>query len=348
MKTVVIKTSLGYNGVAQVTMNNYSWSCVKDVQRVFITSDLESKCRTDYLKTILSNNDQIVFISHLSNGLMKYFRNYKSIFKNKDVDTLYLNVSSATVFVDVIIAKLFGIKRIIIHSHNSSSKNRMVHYFLRFWLSFCSIERIACSTLAGNWMFKNKPFKIINNGIDIKKFSCDKNDIEQPEKIRLLHIGAFVKAKNHMFLLLVFAELLKLSNKYVLTLIGNGPLKSDIIEAAKSLNIYNDIIFINSTYSPETFYCDSDIFLLPSLHEGLPLVLVEAQIAGLYCFASGNITKEVQIGNSIKFLDIDNPSIFAQEINDNSMSVIGSKRVINSDLFDIKKTSKELDMVLYE
>lgn len=189
----------------------------------------------------------------------------------------------------------------------------------------------ACGKDAGKWMFHNKPFEIIRNGINLKQYRY--NEVVRSEYRKKLdvgrrtvigHIGNFVDQKNHTFLLDAFAELLKMDENYLLLLISEGSLLEEIKEKARVLQIEDNVVFTGKTTVVQHYLQAMDLFVLPSLYEGLPVVLIEAQAAGLPCIVSDRVTKEADLTDSITYIPINNPKDWAMEIKKYKTGPIGT------------------------
>lgn len=185
----------------------------------------------------------------------------------------------------------------------------------------------ACSALAGVNVFGKTQadegkVKIIYNAIDAAKFAYQpdkrermRNRLAVDGKLVLGHVGRFSAPKNHPYLIDVFASLCSKREDAVLVLLGDGPDKAAIEEKCTKLGIRERVLFMGNCKQPEDYYQAFDIFLLPSLYEGLPGVLVEAQAAGLRCLVSDTVTREAQATDLVTYLDIGKPaSVWADEI----------------------------------
>lgn len=178
----------------------------------------------------------------------------------------------------------------------------------------------ACSALAGVSVFGKKQtdegkVKIIYNAIDAKKYAYQpekrklmREKLEVEGKLVLGHVGRFAAPKNHPYLIEIFASLCSMREDAVLVLLGDGPDRSAIEEKCKELGVREKVLFMGNCKQPEDYYQAFDIFLLPSLYEGLPGVLVEAQAAGLRCLVSDNVTREAQATDLVTYLDIGKPA----------------------------------------
>ncbi len=165
------------------------------------------------------------------------------------------------------------------------------------------------------------------------------------DKFVVGHIGAFVNQKNHVFLIDIFSELLKREPESVLLLAGDGPLLEDIKEKAKALGIYDNVLFLGKRNDVHKLYQAMDVFVLPSLYEGLPMVGVEAQCAGLPTLFSSEITTEVNVGNA-SFMSIgDGASRWAEYIikMDCTVNRSNGKALVSGAGFDIVHASEQLE-----
>ena len=173
-------------------------------------------------------------------------------------------------------------------------------------------ERLACSQEAGEWLFGSKQdFRIINNAIDCDRFqfenatrSCVRKDLQFEDKLVIGHVGRFEDQKNHFRMLKIFKAILDKRQSYVLVLIGTGSLQEQCIELASKLGISNHIAFLGSRSDVPELMQAFDLFLLPSIYEGFPFVLVEAQASGLTSIASTNVPSECNVTGNVHFVDL--------------------------------------------
>jgi glycosyltransferase involved in cell wall biosynthesis len=222
----------------------------------------------------------------------------------------------------------------------------------------------ACGNNAGKWLFgKNwltgNHYKIINNAIDTSSFSFDpiarkrmRSEYNAGEHTVLLHVGRFSPEKNHIYLIKILSLLnRKCPGKYVLFLVGSGPLETEIHKLVKSMNLENAIYFMGNRENISDFMSMADIFLLPSLHEGFPVTLVEAQASGLQVIVSKSISKETRLTNNIKYLQNNSPSYWVKIILENISTNYDRKkysRIINEGGFDIEYQSRQYEKLLSE
>lgn len=255
------------------------------------------------------------------------------------------------------VAKKYGINIRILHSHQPSAADKITHKIRNYPLLYLgeklATHRVACTELAGKFLFRNQPFTIIKNAIDVNKFvfNFDKR-IELRKKLGIGdkfvigHVGRFCPVKNHKFLLQIFNEILKKYKNAYLVLIGNGEDKQKIKEYIQFLNLTNNVMIIPPCENVNDYYQIFDVFVFPSLYEGLGIVLIEAQCAGLMVYASSeNIPKDVQVTSNLKFISLkDSASVWANNIlnNINYIRTNHNKEIRNSG-YDINNEVKILE-----
>lgn len=162
-----------------------------------------------------------------------------------------------------------------------------------------------------NGFFIKKKFEIIQNGIDIDRYKCNlevrrkiRNKLKlEEEDILLGSIGTFNYQKNHDFLLEIMKELKK-DNRFKMVLIGDGELREDIEEKIKRNNMQDKVILIGNVDNVSEYLQAIDLFLLSSRFEGIPYVLIEAQVSGTKCIVSNCVSREADITQSVMFLDL--------------------------------------------
>ena len=253
------------------------------------------------------------------------------------------------------IAKKYGLITIA-HSHstsNGSGKTAWIKDLMQLPIRYQADYLFACSQEAGDWLFGKKAtrserFKVIPNAIDAKKFAFDPS---KREKIRselglkdsyvLGHVGRMTEPKNHMFLLQVFKSVREKRNNAKLLLIGDGELMEKIKAEAGRLGVIDDVLFMGTKSNTYDYYQAMDVFAFPSLWEGLPVTIVEAQSAGLPCYISSNISDDVCISSLVHKLPID------EGVNEWVYSIINTKinmrflgREIQNTDFDIQKATE--------
>ena len=204
------------------------------------------------------------------------------------------------------VAKKLG-KITISHSHISYcsfSVSNFIRFFFRKNICKYADYRFACSEEAGTWLYRGKAsFSVLRNGIETSKFQFSseiRNKLRtslgiKDNELALVHVGRFVEQKNHKRLVNIFRELVSLEKNAKLFLIGEGPLKAEVEKQVQELRLSDKIVFLGARKDVNEILSASDTFLLPSLFEGLPVSLVEAQASGLPCIFSDFMSQEVYL-----------------------------------------------------
>lgn len=248
----------------------------------------------------------------------------------KGYDVVHLHKNSAANIIPLKEAKNAGIPTIIVHSHNTSvSRNNKLYKAAHlinkksfYELASC---HLACSEEAGRYMYGNKPFEIVKNGIDTAEFAFNE-EIRKEMRERLNidksafvvgHVGRFCYQKNHEKLIDIFYEISKRINNAVLILVGEGEEENKIKEKVKMLDLEKRVLFLEKRTDVNNLYQAMDVFVMPSFYEGLPVVGVEAQASGLPCVLSDKVPEGASLTDSCLFVSLDNSSAqWAEEIID--------------------------------
>lgn len=252
---------------------------------------------------------------------IQYYRFVKDLLKTNNYNFVHVHKNSAANIVLPLMVKKYTNSKLIVHSHNTNpsggSKSAVIlHKLNRNKLIELSDYRLACSDTAAEWMYgkdyKDKQVKIIKNGIIAKNYLYDpkvrkmmRKQLELEGKFVIGHVGAFREQKNHKFLIDIFSKI-NIPNAE-LVLVGDGPLKGKIEDQVKSLKIENKVKFLGSRNDVNNILQAFDIFVMPSLWEGLGIAAIEAQASGLPTLVSPNFPKETKISDLIAYLSLNQP-----------------------------------------
>lgn len=289
-------------------------------------------------------------------GVLKHLKELKSVMKDEKVDV----VESHTYFESGIVlmaAHLAHVKIRIAHSHTTEGLNRVSFFRKVKWsiarclINIFATERVACSYEAGLALFGNKKFEIIENGIDMNNFYYNQDirkklreDLNLTDKnIVLGHVGRFDQSKNHEFLIDLMTELVKTNENYKLMLVGDGVKMSAIKSLVKERKLKNKVIFLGSVNDTYRYYNAFDLFVFPSIYEGLGISLIEAQANGLTCFASSNVPLESKITENVQYLDLTNLDDWVEKISD--ASKVRNSVDLNKSKYNIKTVVNKLKQI---
>lgn len=294
---------------------------------------------------------KIKYLSHFNTMIKEYrfFRNHKEY----HIYHIH-NYHAFSSFLQIIGAKLAGVKNIYLHSHNTNAPHPKLHLLFRFLCNRLKINRLACSEAAARWMYgsKWKEARVIKNGIILDNFRYNSSWRElrkefgvNDDTLLVGHVGRFNYQKNHKFLLEIFSKIVQKKSNSKMVLIGTGELEKEIKESILNLNLNDKVILAGSRSDVNKWLSCFDVMLFPSLHEGLSVVLVEAQAAGLPCVVSDTNSEEVILTEYIKFLSLELPADqWADEVLAESSRV---RRSTTDDLrnkgYDIVETTHVLE-----
>ena len=247
-------------------------------------------------------------------NLPSYYKYMSAFFdKHKEYKIIHSHIDAMSFF-PLRAAKQNGIPIRIAHSHNSHLEKDLkfpIKYMAQKSIGKVANQYYACGKLAGDFMFHDSQYSVIHNAINLDDFVYNESEriktrkqLGLEDKFVIGHVGRFCRVKNQLFVLDIFTELLKIKNNSVLLLIGKGQDEQKIRDKIKALGISDKVRILIDRSDVNDLYQAMDIFILPSLSEGLPVVGIEAQANGLTSFVSDTISPEIVISNSIKQLPL--------------------------------------------
>lgn len=285
-------------GLENFIMNLYEHI---DREKVQFDFAVHARKENDYVEKIENMGGRVYLLPRLSRHPVKSLNALQKLLNENDYKMVIRHTANALVSPQLLVARRSGIKAVC-HSHTSTDPQKIMHYLGRMLMKKATDVRIACSPEAGKWMYGNLDYKVIKNAIDIEKFIYRK---EADEKIReefgcqdahiYGHIGNFVYAKNHLYLMDIFSQILNIDENAMFICVGEGELRADIEAKIKELGIEKKVILTGMRKDAPDFMSAMDVMIFPSIYEGLPLTLVEAQAASLPCIISDVITRDVSM-----------------------------------------------------
>ena len=325
VKVLVFGMTSIVGGIETFLMNMYNNMDLSNLQIDFLVpGTLEEK----YKKKIESRNGRVYEVEKIKKHPIRAIKQLKKLYKDNNYDVIHMNLCNAFFFIYALPA-VWNNKdiKIIGHSHNGGDSKKFLHLISKPILSHYCTNFIACSDVAARWLFNKKKTDekgvlFVNNAIDTEKFVYNiklRESIREkykilPNEFIIGHVGRFEEQKNHSFLVEIFKQISQERENVKLLLVGTGSLEEKIKKQVKNLNLENKVIFTGVCTNINEIYQAMDVFILPSIFEGLPVSGIEAQASGLKCLLSDTITKEVEITNNIKFLPIENKDIWVREI----------------------------------
>lgn len=338
------------NGVASYVMNYYRALHGPEMRFDFLVID---DVGSPYYKEIAGNGDNVFLLPSYIKHPLKFFSLIFDIFKKSHYDVVHCNVVNSGVPV-LAAAAAFNVPIRILHSH--AAQNGDVWWrqlrnkpFSALALHFAN-KYIACSHKAGDGLFGKRKYRIIPNAINISRFRYSevaRNKIRGIEncgdKIVVMTVGRITTQKNPYFIVDIIRELANSKVDFRFWWFGDDELNGDVQRYAEKQGVSQYISFKGSVGNVNEYYSAADVFVLPSLYEGLPVSGVEAQTAGLPVLFSDQITRETSMSVLTEFLPIDNANLWAEKILlDRHYDRSNYIRSVVSDGFDIRCCSKQM------
>ncbi|WP_455719404.1 glycosyltransferase [Agathobacter sp.] len=340
-------------GIESFLCNLYSEIDRHRIQFDFITRS-DNPAKSFELRNLGAN---IIKISSYNHPL-RYLKDLDKVIANGKYDVIHIHKNSAAVILPFIITKKHNNISVFVHSHNTQPSingiTSLLHRINRTFLYNNADEHFACSKVAGEWLYgKNREFSVLRNGIITSKyrFSEEKRkdkrqELNIPKDAFVVgNVGRFAEQKNQKRLVEIFEEIVKIKSNCFLILIGEGILKEKIQMYVNEKNIKN-VKFLGVRNDIPDLMMAMDAFVMTSLYEGLPIVGVEAQAAGLDLYLSDTISKETELLDSVKWFGLNESNREIAEII-KFETITGDERKYRNEKvknmgYDIKQTAEEL------
>lgn len=299
MRVLQVVTNMDRGGLETMLMNYYRHIDRTKVQFDFLTHRQERAAYDDEIEALGGRIYRLPRLvpwskSYLSelNRFFDEHPEYKIIHVHQDCLSSVILKAAAKHDVPVRIA----------HSH-SANQDKNIKYPIKLWykrkIPRHATHLFACGKEAGDWMFSGAPYQIVNNAIDAAAYTYDadkrgelRRQLVLADELVIGHVGNYTQPKNHPFLLEIFTALLKKEPNAVLLLAGGGEDMPKIQAKAQALGVAEHVRFLGVRSDVADLMQAMDIFVLPSLYEGLPVTMVEAQAAGLPCIISDKVPSE--------------------------------------------------------
>lgn len=311
-RVLQVVTLMNRGGLESMLMNYYRNIDRSKVQFDFL---VHRKGEHDFTNEIFSLGGKIYTVPpvnplntngylHEINNFFKQHSEYRIVHSHLDALSTY----------PLKYAQKHGVPIRISHSHNTSQEKNLkyiIKVYSRSQIKKYTTHLFSCGKDAGKWLFGKSDFQILNNAIDAKKFSYNpdlsyetKQSLGINGKFVIGHVGRFNKQKNHEFLIDIFEKIYEKEKNSILLLIGVGDLEEKIRKRVENLGLTSVVKFLGLRSDIPDLLQAVDVFVFPSLFEGLPVTLVEAQASGLPCVISDTISNEVEITPNIKFVSL--------------------------------------------
>ena len=353
---IVGKVVLG--GVDVMVMNYYRHIDRSKVQFDFFMDGLDETPIDD---EILSLGGRIYKLPAYESGMNANLKRFSELLSGNPYKVVHCHMNTLSLFW-LRKAKTAGVPVRIAHSHSTAgkgeAKRNLMKYTLRPFSKRYPNQYCACSEYAGRWMFGNSFFAsgkvhVIHNAIDTNAFAYNENDRAETraglgirDELVVGHVGRFVTAKNHEYIISIFEQVRMLRLNAVLLLVGDGPRRSEMEQIVRDKGLSEKVIFTGVRTDTPKLLQAMDCFVLPSRYEGLGIAVVEAQAAGLPCYISKEVPGEVVLTGLCQVLSLQSHAEnWAKEIV--NYPAYGKRasptQAINKQGYDIREEAKGLE-----
>ncbi len=335
-------------GLETMLMNYYRHIDRTKIQFDFLTHRPE---RADYDDEIERLGGKVYYAPRLyPQNYAAYFSFMTKFFQEHPEYQIMHSHIDAMSFLPLLAGKRAGVPVRIAHSHSTSIDRDLkypIKLLFRNRLLTAANECCACGQAAGEFLFRGQAFTMIPNAVDAEKFCFDtqarasqRREMDIEEKLVVGHVGRLSYPKNHKFLLEIFAALRKIRPDAVLLLIGSGEYEERLKAQAQSLGVADHVHFMGSQENVAPFYQAMDVFVMPSLFEGVPVTGIEAQFAQLPCIFSDRVPREVEFTKHCSFLPLNaSADAWAHRILEASAEERGHEIVADT-RFDIQQAAQ--------
>lgn len=316
---MVLTVRFAKNGITNSVLN-----AVSRLDPARVRCDLVSPNEPDAAATAAfsKTGGEVFVLGGRNRNPVGYVRALAGIVRSRKIEVLHAHGNSATLYTEMLAGVRGGAKVRLAHSHNTTCKMKFADRLLRGAFYRRYTGAVACSEAAGNWLFPNRPFTVLNNAVEADGYRFDESlrdktraALDLAEGVfALIHIGAFNAQKNQAFLIGAFAKWRMIQPEARLLLVGDGEHRAACEALVKRLGIAPYVRFLGWREDVAALLSAADAFALPSLHEGLPLTMVEAQCAGLPCVVSDRVTREAALTELVAFCPIESERAFAERL----------------------------------
>ena len=331
---VLVSAPLGVGGLTTMMINIQSHLDRKKINFDYLVFHDRKEPMEDTVYA-MGSHKIIAAVDDLPIGFMRRIcrvNEIRKVCKKNKIQILHYNADSPADLTNVIGARLGGVKYITFHSHNAGfgtagKSIRILSAFLKPFTSLLCDNFLGCSELAARFLFPKSiinsgKYSVLPNGIELNKYDFNptvrdeiRKKLDLEGKYVVGHAGRFSDQKNHSFLLDIFQKIYEKDKNTILLLFGAGELLELIKKKDARLGIEDAVIFYGTSNEMEKMWQAMDVFVMPSLHEGLPVTGIEAQASGLPCIFADTITREVDVTGKSEFLSLkESPAVWADHV----------------------------------
>ena len=325
-----------------------------DTQKIQFDFLVHCQKKADYDEEIESMGGRIYRVPSLNPVSLKYHKMENDFFATHSYQIVHCHMDCMSAF-PLMHAKKIGVPIRIAHSHNKN-QNKDFKYPIKMvckrLIPFYATHLFACGTEAGRFMFENHKFHVMKNAININDYVFDnivrrnvRTEFGIEDDTVLGNVANFTPAKNHTFLIDIFSEYHKYNKQSKLLLVGDGPNRCEIEKKIEKLGLQRFVILTGVRKDVNRLLQAMDVFVFPSLYEGLPVTMIEAQASGLPCVISENVPKETDITNLVTRISLNEPLCQWTYAIENSKKILRGNQSseIKKSGYDIQENTRKLE-----
>lgn len=362
IKVLMVVKEFGIQGISDVILNYVENINHKRFQVDVLAGEQYAK---ENLKRLKACGGKFWCVQDRDQNILRYTTCVARMIRQEGYKIVHVHGNSAMIIPELLAAQWGGVPVRIAHAHNVTCNHPKLNKIAEPFFFSLYTDALACSEEAGRWMFKDRPFEVINNGVDVSKYIFDaKNRKRVRDKLGIKneilvgHVGCFNEQKNQARLIGIFHRMVKSSQNIKLLFIGDGEKRAEAERLVQAYNLADKVIFCGRCQQIGAALSAMDIFVFPSLFEGFGIALLEAQISGLICVASDSIPWKANVTEKVKYLalsdsddtwkekicaEYDNIGTIADREN---RSICACKMVVDK-CYAIKNITRKLEL-LYE
>lgn len=363
-KVLVVLQQLRRGGVEVAAVNFTSHLDPKKYEFTYYLQKVESEQDKELTETIKKSNSKVIVRPDTAKNYFAQYKDALRVINEGNYDIVHSHVMFYNGII-MLAAKKSGVKKRVSHSHATKWNHKETLPFkiyravMRKLINIFATDKLACSTAAGNYMYGEKEYakhgQFLANGIELSRYSFNLDTrakkreelLVKDNEIIMGHIGTIYRIKNQVFLVEVFAEMLKTNPNMKLILAGEIIDGDKIAEKSKNLGIEDKVIMLGQRNDVAELLQAFDIMIFPSLNEGLPVSLIEAQASKLPCLISDRVTAEVKYNSNVDFMPLEESkekwSSRAFELLNSDRNSIDLTALSNN--YDIDKIADRLDKI---
>ena len=313
MNVCMVVYNLVNNGIGKVVLT-YSAELIRHGHKVTVL--VGGPCEREKVDEAVACGITVVQLPDKKSDTLAYLKALGKTLDEGRFDVCHVHGNSGMVFPELVIAKQSRAVAVACHCHSTGCEHPVLHRVLRPFVPRLCDCMFACSDEAGKWLFGNADYSVLPNSFELDKFAFDAKARAElrcayniDEKIFVLgNVARLNPEKNHAFLIDVFEAFHANHPDSVLMIAGGGPGEGDVKSLVDSSPVRDSIMLLGNIADPSKLYSAMDCFVFPSIHEGLGIVLVEAQLAGLDCFVSSDVPNGARVSDRFHPISLSRPA----------------------------------------